>query len=58
MLVLRYGIAPTITIGDPALDNTGNYKFNEIVNGSITGETARVRTWNATTNVLEVANVS
>ena len=53
-----YTSSPTITIGDPSLDNSGNYKFNEIVTGSITGETARVRTWNATTNVLEVANVS
>ena len=53
-----YTSSPTITIGNPALNNSGNYKFNEIVTGSITGETARVRTWNATTNVLEVANVS
>ena len=53
-----YTSSPTITIGDPSLDNSGNFKFNEIVTGSITGETARVRTWNATTNVLEVANVS
>ena len=53
-----YTSSPTITIGNPSLNNSGNYKFNEIVTGSITGETARVRTWNATTNVLEVANVS
>ncbi len=54
----KYTSSPTITIGNPSLNNSGNYKFNEIVTGSITGETARVRTWNATTNVLEVANVS
>ena len=54
----EYTSSPTITIGNPSLNNSGNYKFNEIVTGSITGETARVRTWNATTNVLEVANVS
>jgi hypothetical protein len=53
-----YTSSPTITIGNPSLNNSGNFKFNEIVTGSITGETARVRTWNATTNVLEVANVS
>jgi len=53
-----YTSSPTITIGDPSLDNSGNYKFNEVVTGSITGVTGRVRTWNATTNVLEVANVS
>ena len=53
-----YTSTPTITIGDPSLDNSGNFKFNEIVTGSITGVKGRVRTWNATTNVLEVANVS
>jgi len=53
-----YTSSPTITIGDPSLDNSGNYKFNEIVTGSISGVTGRVRTWNAGTNVLEVANVS
>ncbi len=53
-----YTSSPTITIGNPSLNNSGNYKFNEIVTGSITGVTGRVRTWNATTNVLEVANVS
>ena len=53
-----YTSSPTITISDPSLDNSGNYKFNEIVTGSITGVKGRVRTWNATTNVLEVANVS
>ena len=53
-----YTSSPTITIGNPSLNNSGNFTFNEIVTGSITGETARVRTWSATTNVLEVANVS
>ena len=53
-----YTSSPTITIGNPSLDNSGNFKFNEIVTGSITNVTGRVRTWNATTNVLEVANVS
>jgi len=53
-----YTSSPTITIGNPALDNSGNFKFNEIVTGSITGVKGRVRTWSATTNVLEVANVS
>jgi len=53
-----YTSSPTITIGNPSLNNSGNFKFNEIVTGSITGHTARVRTWSATTNVLEVANVS
>jgi len=53
-----YTSSPTITIGNPALNNSGNFKFNEIVTGSITNVKGRVRTWSATTNVLEVANVS
>ena len=54
----KYTSSPTITIGNPSLDNSGNFKFNEVVTGSISGVTGRVRTWSATTNVLEVANVS
>ena len=53
-----YTSSPTITIGDPSLDNSGNFAFNEVITGSITGVTGRVRTWNASTNVLEVTNVS
>ena len=55
---LGYSTAPTLTIQDPALDNTGNYKFNEVVTGETSGTTARVRTWNGTTNVIELASVS
>ena len=55
---LGYSTAPTLTIQDPALDNTGNYKFNEVVEGETSGTTARVRTWNGTTNVIELASVS
>ena len=53
-----YTSSPTLTIGDPSLDNSGNFAFNEVITGSITGVTGRVRTWNASTNVLEVTNVS
>ena len=53
-----YTSSPTITIGDPSLGNSGNFVFNEVITGSITGVTGRVRTWNASTNVLEVTNVS
>ena len=52
-----YVITPTVTLSDPSLDNEGNYKFNEVVTGSISGTTARVRTWDATTNVIELASV-
>ena len=47
-----------ITFSDPSLTSTGTFVFNEIVTGQTSGVTARVRTWNATTNVLEVASVS
>ena len=55
---LGYSIAPTVTIGSPSTDSTGNYLFNEIVTGSVSGTTARVRTWNSSTNVLEVSSIT
>jgi len=53
-----YVLAPEITISDPSLDSTGDFIFNEIVTGSISGATARVRTWNSTTNSLNISNVT
>ena len=54
-----YSIAPTISIAAPTSGtNTGNFVFNETITGSSSGTTARVRSWNTSTNVLEVANVS
>ena len=55
---LGYTEAPTITISDPNLGSTGDFIFNEIVTGSSSGTTARVRTWNSSTNVLEVSNIA
>ena len=55
---LGYSTAPTITIGSPNMDSSGDFIFNEVVTGSTSGTTARVRTYNSTTNVLEVASVS
>ena len=55
---LGYSIAPTITVSSPSLTSTGDFIFNEIVTGSSSGTTGRVRVWNSTTNVLEVANVN
>ena len=40
------------------MDSTGNFIFNEIVTGSVSNTTGRVRLWNATTNVLEVASIT
>lgn len=55
---LGYTIAPTITIGSPNVGAIGTFVFNEVVTGSQSGVTARVRSWNAVSNVLEVSNVT
>ena len=46
-----------ITFTAPSTSSTGTYLFNEIVTGQTSGTTARVRTWNGSTNILEVASV-
>ena len=53
-----YTQIPNITISNPSLDSTGNYIFNEIVTGSVSGATGRVRTWDSITNILEVSSIS
>ena len=53
-----YVLTPTVTLSDPSLDSTGNYIFNEIVTGSTSGTTGRVRTWDAITNVMEIASIT
>ena len=55
---LGYSVAPTVVISNPSLASTGNFIFNEIVTGSASSTTARVRTWNSVTNILEVSSVS
>ena len=55
---LGYTVEPTITIGNPLLTSTGNFIFNEIVTGSQSGVTARVKSWNSTTNILQVSLVT
>ena len=56
---LGYTQPPSITIGNPPqIVGVGTFVFNEIVTGSTSGTTARVRSWNAITNVLEVSSVS
>ena len=57
---IGYTVAPTITIASPIIGsgNTASYVFNEIVTGSVSGTTARVKTWSSITNVLEVSVIS
>jgi hypothetical protein len=55
---LGYSESPTITIANPALNSTGNFIFNEVVTGSQSGVTARVKSWNSTTNILQVSQIN
>lgn len=55
---LGYTQPPSITIGNPSLSSLGSYTFNEIITGSTSGTTARVRSWSSVTNVLEISKVS
>jgi hypothetical protein len=56
---LGYTASPIITIANPPqIVGVGTFVFNEIVTGSTSGTTARVRSWNVITNVLEVSIVS
>ena len=55
---LGYSVAPTIVVGDPESSGTGTFQFNEIVTGSSSGTTARVRVWNSEDSVLEVGTIS
>ena len=55
---LGYTQPPSIVIGNPSLSSMGSYTFNEIITGSTSGTTARVRSWNSITNILEVSTVS
>lgn len=54
---LGYTQSPTITISNPSIASTGNYTFNEIITGSQSGTTARVRSWNSITNELVIYSV-
>ena len=49
---------PTITIADPPLiSGIGTYQFNEIITGSSSGTTARVKEWDSDTNILKISYV-
>jgi hypothetical protein len=56
---LGYTETPTIVVANPtSLGGSGTYTYNEIVTGSSSGVTGRVKSWNAVTNVLEVSNIN
>jgi hypothetical protein len=54
---LGYTQVPQIQIASPnIIVGFGTYQFNEVVSGSISSITARVKSWNAVTKILEVSN--
>ena len=53
-----YSVAPTMSIAASGSSGSGTFQFNEVVTGSSSGTTARVRVWNSTTNELEVGSVT
>ena len=53
-----YTVTPTISIASPGSSGSGNYSFNETITGGTSGATARIRTWDATTNELEIYNIT
>lgn len=54
----QYVLTPTVTIGTTSTSSTGSFVFNEIVTGETSGTTARVKSYDAVNNVLEVSIVS
>jgi len=56
---LGYTVAPTITIGAPSvIVGYGTYIYNETITGSISSVTARVKSWNLNSKILEVSNIT
>ena len=55
---IGYTENPSIIIQSPYMVGYGTYIYNETVVGSFSGYTARVKSWNATTNKLELSNIT
>lgn len=55
---IGYTQAPIVQIQSPYMVGYGTYFYNETVIGSLSGYTARVKSWNATTNKLELSNIT
>ena len=51
------GIVTVNIANPPFISTTGNYNFNELVNGSISGTQGRVKDWDFDTKILKVSNV-
>ena len=55
---IGYTSSPLVTISDPPSTGIGTFTFNELVTGSISGATARVKTWNKSDNILKVGTTN
>lgn len=55
---IGYSEAPLIQISSPYMVGFGTYVYNETVVGSISGNTARVKSWSSSTNKLELSNIT
>lgn len=59
---LGYSVAPTVVIANPtgvgSTIGIGTFIYNETITGSVSGNTARVREWDATTTTLELSNLT
>ena len=53
-----YTETPTVTIGSPYTAGSGDFIDTETVTGSSSGITAIVKSWNASTNQLNISNVT
>ena len=55
---LGYTGTPTVTVGSAATTGIGTYWFNEVITGSRSGMSGRVKRWDADTNILRVGLTS
>ena len=56
---IGYTSTPTVTIAPPPLiTGIGTFIFNEVVTGSVSGASARVKTWSSPTNTLKVGTTN
>ena len=64
VLISDAGIGYTSGVGiatvspPPVITGIGTYQFNEIVTGSVSNATARVKSWNVTTNTLKLGTTN
>ena len=55
---IGYTTTPTITIESPYSSGIGTYKFNEEILGSVSGSSAKVKSWNVVSGELKVSIIT